>query len=344
MAVVCGSCGQRQDKSGNLYCRNPFCGALLPDAQTPGAQTPAPADLATTASQATADLAAIPSQATADLAATASQATADLAATASQATAGQDGASPGEEVDRKIGGRHRKPNGQPSSDAPGSESSGGYRPAARPNSRVRRWLVPVAALLAALLTTGVVWLARPDPGSVEAEPPADVAPVVGDPEAAEPTSSTIGPTDVASPDATATPPIGPTSPPRSTPSQPQDPAPGPTRSSAPPRTAAPTNATLSASARTECVWAAGGGWVLHLSGTVRNGTARSATGWHGSTGGVHANSYRLSISGGTTISGTIPPNDPDTSELFGSSAPWSMTVTLSNGQTLSNSGTANNPC
>lgn len=323
MAVVCGSCGQRQDKSGNLYCRNPFCGALLPDRQTsdtpPRAASPAPTDLAAATSPATAG----PDDAT------------------SPATAGPDGASTGEEVDKKAGGRHRKPNSQPSADTTGSESSGGYRPAARPTSRVSRWLVPLAALLAALLTTGVVWLARPDPGSVEAEPPADVVPVDGDPEAAEPTSPAPGSTADTSPDATATPP---TSPPRSTPPQPQDPAPGPTRSSAPPRTDAPTNATLSASARTECVWAAGRGWVLHLSGTVRNGTASSATGWHGSTGGVGANSYRLSISGGTTISGTIPPNDPDTSELFGSSVPWSMTVTLSNGQTLSQSGTASNPC
>ncbi|MGW0432679.1 hypothetical protein ACWDV4_09055 [Micromonospora sp. NPDC003197] len=341
MAVVCGSCGQRQDKSGNLYCRNPFCGALLSDAQTPTTD-PAPTDPAPTDPAPTDPAPTDP--APTDPAANDSG-TNDLAATVSSATAGSGSAGPGsasptEETDGGARGRHRKPDGQPLADATGTGSSGGYQPAERTTGRARRWLIPAAALFAALLTVGVVWIARPDPGRVEAEPPTDVVPVDTTPESP---SFTTEPTDIVTPDVTATP-TGPSSPPRSTPSQPQDPAPGPARSSAPPRTPTPTKATLSASARTECVWAAGRGWALHLSGTVRNGTANSATGWHGSTGGVGANSYRLTISGGTTISGTIPPNDPDTSELFGPAVAWSMTVTLGNGQTLTQSGTASNPC
>ncbi|GAB3142307.1 hypothetical protein GCM10027290_16500 [Micromonospora sonneratiae] len=235
-----------------------------------------------------------------------------------------------------LGGRHRT---ERAGDAPtGQEAAGGASGPGRPRRATIR-LVSAATVAGLLLGAGTVWLITrdpvPPPGLDHAAPQAAVSILPG-PDVVTPT---VPPTEVVTP--TGAPPTSPTrsTPPSATPSPPRTPAtPSPTR--LPPTTTGgrPATASLSPEAIAICVWPDDRSWVLDLHGKVSNGTLVGATGWHG---GSRPASYSLPVSG-NTIDGIIPPSYRD--ELSGESVAWSIRATLSDGRTLTASGTATNPC
>ena len=205
-----------------------------------------------------------------------------------------------------------------------------------------RWVPPAVAII--VLSAVIILIAGSSPGG---------QPIAGPP---EPPAATVSwlpwptppptPTPAAAPSQAAPPATPP--PANAAPVNPPagNPAPAQQRTTTRPPAAPakpPPAPSVDATAYGKCVWEDGRGWTIVVSVSVRNGSGTSATGYHGPDPNVGAETYPLS-GGGSSFHGELPPDLGDNPELTGSVVSWRVTVRLSNGATLTDQGSASNPC